>query len=133
MAPDRQGRHQGSGVHITGGAHNSVIAAGYRAQAQGSYGASPSAALPPAQEELLQAMAELRVELAELRSEMDERAVRCAELALDEAESEAAKAQPERDVLHFRIQSLATALGHVKALASGVSAVRDAFDSFVSS
>ncbi|MBH1937532.1 hypothetical protein I5Q34_25225 [Streptomyces sp. AV19] len=118
------------GVQINGGTQNGPVTGGPGAQTVVHYGPS---GLPPAQEGLLRAIAALRAELAERPRGVDDVTAQGAEIALDEAESEARRKQPRPGVLRLRVAGIATALGHVRELASGVSAVHGAFESFLSS
>lgn len=135
MTPDGPRAHRNEGVQISGGTQYGPIAGGLEAQATvyQAYSADPSSAeQPPAQQELLRAVAALRRDLAALIAErpgaLEPDAAQDAEQSLAQAESEAGQAQPRQGRLRRRVQAVADALGDVGALAAGVTAVQAAFD-----
>ncbi|CAM5644054.1 hypothetical protein SALBM135S_02972 [Streptomyces alboniger] len=140
MTTDRPGTPHNAGVQISGGTQHGAIAGGPQARAivhHASPAPVPAADLPPAQQELLEAVVSLRRDLTALLAErpgvLEPDAARDAEQNMTEAESEAELAQPREGALRRRVHAVADALGSVGALAAGVTAVQAAFDRLFSS
>ncbi|MEV5595987.1 DUF5955 family protein [Streptomyces sp. NPDC052496] len=136
MVPDGPSTPHNEGVQISGGTQYGPIAGGPGARAVARHthpAAAPPADPPPAQTELLRAVAALRRDLATLIAErpgeLAPDAAQDAEHSLAQAESEAGRTPPRQGTLRRRIQTVADALGGVGALAAGVAAVQTAFDS----